>query len=521
MPEIWLGLQKYAHFISNIMANLFKSDALFRSTTIGLPIIILIAIFILTYYIYSRQKSILNLFVSLFALLIAHILTAPLQILFINLIKKNNSFSLISPMDLLLLPFLLSLVSIYLLIRRTKTSRAELKDRRLNMKYFYVALGFLFISIVFLTFPELNQRKNQERNVFIFSKGIVTWNTPEFGRYGLRSGGMFGMLPEYLKSLGYSVVMDSVISNNNLQRANTLVIINLDKNFSEQEKNAIIKFVGNGGSLCVLGDHTSLSGIRKPLNDLLKFTGIELNFDSAHYLKQDWRHSFELLPHPITHKIKNNSEIRISVGASLSIPAGNAVPLITAKFGFSDWGNALNRDNAYLGDRRYNDGELLGDIILVAKANYGKGKVLVFGDTSSLQNGVLCRNFKFVDQTFSWLTSYQNSKINRSLELIGIIAFILAFIMLIIADFVAIGNTQIIYLFTVLLLALFITDSINSKNANKNIPEGKIAYIDLAHLERFEIYGNHGIWSLTYNLMRNGYLPYIERQFSVELLNTT
>lgn len=503
------------------MANLFKSDALFRSTTIGLPIIILIAIFILTYYIYSRQKSILNLFVSLFALLIAHILTAPLQILFINLIKKNNSFSLISPMDLLLLPFLLSLVSIYLLIRRTKTSRAELKDRRLNMKYFYVALGFLFISIVFLTFPELNQRKNQERNVFIFSKGIVTWNTPEFGRYGLRSGGMFGMLPEYLKSLGYSVVMDSVISNNNLQRANTLVIINLDKNFSEQEKNAIIKFVGNGGSLCVLGDHTSLSGIRKPLNDLLKFTGIELNFDSAHYLKQDWRHSFELLPHPITHKIKNNSEIRISVGASLSIPAGNAVPLITAKFGFSDWGNALNRDNAYLGDRRYNDGELLGDIILVAKANYGKGKVLVFGDTSSLQNGVLCRNFKFVDQTFSWLTSYQNSKINRSLELIGIIAFILAFIMLIIADFVAIGNTQIIYLFTVLLLALFITDSINSKNANKNIPEGKIAYIDLAHLERFEIYGNHGIWSLTYNLMRNGYLPYIERQFSVELLNTT
>jgi hypothetical protein len=46
-------------------------------------------------------------------------------------------------------------------------------------------------------------------------------------------------------------------------------------------------------------------------------------------------------------------------------------------------------DRSYLGDRRHNPGEKIGDLVLVAEARYGNGRMLVFGDTSPFQNGAL------------------------------------------------------------------------------------------------------------------------------------
>jgi hypothetical protein len=162
------------------------------------------------------------------------------------------------------------------------------------------------------------------------------------------------------------------------------------------------------------------------LNDLLKTAGIQFNFDSAHYLKDGWDHAFELMPHTINSTVENEDDVGISIGASLTLSPFKAKPVILAKYGFSDTGNWLNKQNAYLGDRWYNSGELLGDIILVAEAKFDKGKILVFGDTSSLQNGALARSFTIVDDVFRWLATPQNHNWRHLQTLMGAITLLVA-----------------------------------------------------------------------------------------------
>jgi hypothetical protein len=436
--------------------------------------------------------------------------------------RHLNYAARITPMDFIAVPFLLGLIPIFLFTYKKEIGGVAGTKKQANLKYFVIGLIAIFISVVLLSFPPLNFNKEKTpSNIFIYSKGVVNWNKPEFGRYGLRSSGMFGMLPDYLKSFGYTVYMDSTVNKDNLGKANVLVVINLDEGFTEKEKNEIQQFVNQGGSLLVLGDHTGLGGMREPLNELLKFTGIEFNFDSAHYLKQYWGDSYEFFPHPITHKLKSNREVGISVGASLAIFSNKAEPVISAKFGFSDYGNALNKNNAYLGDRRYNDGELLGNIILVAQAKYGKGKVLVFGDTSSFQNGVFERNHKFINSIFYWLVNQQVDLPKIIKNIAAIILLIVSLVFLIYFTNTNLVDSKMYYLFGTIFIALILTNTFNETYAIKNNPQGNIAYIDGAHLERFEKYGDDGIWSLSYNLMRNKYLPFIYRDFSEQALRNS
>ena len=48
---------------------------------------------------------------------------------------------------------------------------------------------------------------------------------------------------------------------------------------------------------------------------------------------------------------------------------------------------------------------MLGDLVLVAAENVGRGKVVVFGDTSGFVNGIQTQTWPFTSQVFSWLGS--------------------------------------------------------------------------------------------------------------------
>ncbi|MCL5267492.1 MAG: hypothetical protein M1469_05250 [Bacteroidetes bacterium] len=62
----------------------------------------------------------------------------------------------------------------------------------------------------------------------------------------------------------------------------------------------------------------------------------------------------------------------------------------------------------------------------------------------------------------------------------------------------------------------------NPKSAIRNTKSPLlIAYIDASHLNRFSEYGDDGVWPLTNNLVRNGYLPIVCRKFSPALLETS
>ena len=306
IPAVWLSFQAYAQFISKNIAWLIGKKALFGATTLGVTTTILFIIFVIVCYFSLKNKSATRLIFTLISLFIAQLLSVPIQISVVGLIKRINHSIYVSPMDVIFIPLLLGLIPVFFFIYKRDLKDSSGGYGSVKFKYFFAGLVLLFISIILLTFYEIHQKIKSTKTVYLYSKGIVNWNKPEFGRYGLRSSGMFGMLPEYLNSFSYKVVVDSVFDQEALKDVNTFVAININKNFSEREKNDIINFVKNGGSLLVLGDHTGLGGMLEPLNDLVKFAGIEYNFDSAHYLKMDWGHSLEFLPHPITYNLKNN-----------------------------------------------------------------------------------------------------------------------------------------------------------------------------------------------------------------------
>ena len=77
---------------------------------------------------------------------------------------------------------------------------------------------------------------------------------------------------------------------------------------------------------------------------------------------------------------------------------------MVGRFGYGDQGlNQPKGDRGYLGDFKYQPSERLGDLVLVAGEQHGKGRVLVFGDTSSFFNNTLPRSVDMLRACLSWL----------------------------------------------------------------------------------------------------------------------
>jgi len=206
-------------------------------------------------------------------------------------------------------------------------------------------------------------------------------------------------------------------------------------------------------------------------------------------------------------------EIDISVGASLDINAGS-FPMIIGRYGLSDEGDRLNVEGAYLGDYEYRPGEQLGDIILAAGAYYGKGKVLVFGDTSSFQNSAIPSSLPLIGSVFNWLGSNRTTTIEYTQVTVSLLLLIGAIIL-----YLKSKRNKIYFVFfpLALCIAIILSAVANPMILGKNEIKGNIVYIDASHGERFSLkpYEDDSLTGLMVNLMRNNYLPLILRDFSI------
>ncbi|UCF06884.1 MAG: hypothetical protein JSV33_07645 [bacterium] len=346
--------------------------------------------------------------------------------------------------------------------------------------------------------------------VLLYDKGYMNWRTPVYGRYGHKSGGMFGYLPKILGAAGCSVKTVNSLDRTALVGADAVVVINVLEYFSEDEKEAITEFVRDGGALLALGDHTGVQGIRGPFNDLLDPYNIEFIFDSATFFSKGWGEEAVLRPHPITHGLHSPAEMDIWVGASLSI-SPPAHPVVVAKYGYSDIGSIRAIEFAYLGNRIYDPGEQLGDLVLVAGADFGKGRVLVFGDTSSFQNSAMVSSHRFVVRVLSWLVS------GTSRGLVG--KLILPIVIAAIAILVLVrGNASLAGIVSAALLVGMII-GMGPRRIERSVAlDIPNAVIDLSHFERFDqlTWYDDCTGGLQYNLMRAGYFPLLTQRFNPE-----
>lgn len=237
----------------------------------------------------------------------------------------------------------------------------------------------------------------------VFLDSGIDFSVPATGKYGLDNVGMFGVLPRYLSSIGFNCETVQTVTADTLSNASALVIFNLMRTPDTGELTAIHDFVSGGGTALVVGDHTGDSQIRLPTDAVLQPVGITLNFDSAIPFKPLWKDSFELRNSPLLAGIRDR-EIQLVVGASLNI-GPNAEPLVIGRTGYSDLGDVHNTENGLLGDMHFNIGERAGDLVLAARAGYGKGQFVVFGDTTAFQNTVIAYSHPFIDRLFTFFAS--------------------------------------------------------------------------------------------------------------------
>lgn len=300
------------------------------------------------------------------------------------------------------------LVMIALFIRwnvwRPESGAAETGQRTALRWSWPVVAAVLAGCIAALASVCLGPARMDGKKVVIFEEGYLNWMKPKHGDYGRLSIGMYGLLPHFVRSLGASCLVSPGLSEEDLRGADVLMLIYPDKPWEPQMMRRIWKFVRDGGSLWVLADHTLRDHDGGScVNDVLAPSTVRAQFDCAEFAVGGWLQSYETIAHPSTLGLSDErNQIGIVIGASLGVRPP-ARPIVIGRWGWSDWGDEGR--NAMMGNGRYDAGERLGDVILAAEQQVGLGRVVVFGDTSSLSNGINMGSHEFTSRLLGYLAN--------------------------------------------------------------------------------------------------------------------
>ncbi len=423
-----------------------------------------------------------------------------------------------NPAHFLTILLIFLILSLFPLNRKMVFNGFQLTFSRKSRAYAFLCVSLFFVSMLIISFYFKGNRRNGE---IVFCNKGADFSVPYYGkRYGQHSVGMFGMLPHYLNMRGYKTrILKKPLSRKILKNASMLVVFNPNRFFSGPERLLIYEFVEKGGALLVAGDHTDVSGVMKPINDLIAPFSMKLKFDTALPVTSGWVHSLEKRPHPITRGMKEDHEAGIWVGASLKI-SPPARPVIIGKYGWADIGNYMNIKRAYLGDYRRGSDEQFGDIVLVAESVYGKGRVMVFGDTSTFQSGIISNIYFFVDRIFNHMSSRGEPR--RPMKQLFPVLFLVAA-----ACFLLVRTPSPVVVFASIIAvhtAIFFSSfSLSLETARLDPVKAsayKPAYIDISHMERFSVFASadNSAWGICVNLMRNRYIPLLMKEFSKDTL---
>jgi hypothetical protein len=368
-----------------------------------------------------------------------------------------------------------------------------------------IALGLLLLACFIAGAASYD---NRPVRILFLNRNTLDMGVPVHGRYGDRSGGMFGFLPLFLQACGNVAVRDS-ITKEVLDSVDVIFIANLLQKIPPDERQLIWDFVDRGGGLLIVGDHTGTDAIREPTNDLLSPCGMELNFDTAVPLRRSWASAKSYLFHPLGRS-GGVMDAELWLGASITCgPHGE--PFVVGRGAFSDPGDITNKTRSYLGNLAYDPGEKLGDVVLAAAAHWGKGKAVLHGDTSPYQNGTIIRSHSMINRTLHWLVEDGFfGFVDRWREwllmlAVGVAGTILAVLSL---------NRRIWLLTALLLPAVSVglwslipgTTGPDAEWVPKNY---KQALVDEGHGSLFDMmsWEQKSIGGLQYNLMRNGLSP--------------
>ena len=358
------------------------------------------------------------------------------------------------------------------------------------------------------------------KTIVFYNRTVADWGKPTHGQYGMYSGRIFGMLPAYAESLGASVRETSEVAEEDLQDADLLVVSCPGIAWTEGQLQRIGRFVRQGGSLLLLAEHTthdSPAGNRS--SELLSPTGMRVPYDSALFAVRGWDQSYEPLQHPIMAGLRDDhNQFGVFVGASLDV-RWPACPLLAGRWGWADLGDRGNKQGE-LGDWNYNPGEKLGDVILMAEQRLGKGRVITFGDTSSMLNTTLVHTHEFTARVLGYLAHDAWPAHAWWRQLPGIL--LAAGVVVILVRRVDVWSAGLVAIGLAGSLVVCIAASHNGGVYPPHSGDGKcrVAYIDATHVEAYwdYLWRPDDIAGLVLTLMRNNYLPFALPRFTADRL---
>lgn len=153
--------------------------------------------------------------------------------------------------------------------------------------------------------------------------------------------------------------------------------------YSDEEVEAIVDFVENGGGLYMIGDHTNVFGMNYYLNKVSENFGITYNTDATYELGTGSLSIYRpdpMFPHPV---VQNMEEFDFLTSCTLSAPITSENVII---------GNRLMGEPGTYSTKNFFRESIKspdmehGLILQVAALKYGNGRVLAFTDSTCFSN---------------------------------------------------------------------------------------------------------------------------------------
>ena len=265
---------------------------------------------------------------------------------------------------------------------------------------FALGLGVaMLVQSVGDRFSEVDRLTHSDLKIAVYTpqdgSNDVTFGS-SLGAHGLGRIGLYGDLAIFARRLGRETLELASLDELLQHSCDVLVCPSLTRPLLRSEREAVAKFVTGGGSLVVCAEHTNLDDNASTLNALLAEAGIYVNFDTTHNLLAESPIRASYQSSELGRTARATPLLQHNRGASLEIAPGHGRPVLLGNMWLSDIGDLLAPDRAFMGDARLSSGDRAGDLVLMAEARYGKGKVFISGDSSVFLNQNLAYNARFI-----------------------------------------------------------------------------------------------------------------------------
>ncbi len=374
------------------------------------------------------------------------------------------------------------------------------------------------------------------RKIVAYDDGSLDWSTANSGNVPAGLAPRYGLLPALVASLGGQFAVSKNLTAGDLGDADVLIVLppgtspSPRNEMPAETRERIWSFVKSGGRLIVAGEPaTRPSAADNALNELLEPTAMSFRDDTANSLTERWECNLLASPCAATAGSRaGRSSFSIDRAASVRIawPAG---PLLAGRWCWNELGGNPTRIESQSNPPRpvalpYSPGNRLGDLVLAAQQNIGRGTVIVLGDATCLTNDGIPFSYTFCGPLLAALAEKDTSPLVWWRQAVAIVAAGAGVVLL----FRRYDPLRVAVAAIVLALAAIGCHAVNDATAQLlpgtaskgGTPARPVIYVDGSHLEAMgrDPWREDGVGSFTRVLAESGYLPLLAPDVSAARL---